>query len=79
MLEQAIERQLLSSRSSSRLRFAAAVAAFGQQLRGGQYLGDFSYGKILELAQTAQTSDPFRAEFLNLVKSAQALSTPNKH
>lgn len=63
-------------------RFAAAVAGFGQVLRGGRYTGDFSYDHVIDLAQSAKGEDPFgyRAEFINLVrlaKSAAAL-TPQR-
>ena len=55
-------------------RFAAAVAAFGQLLRGGQYTGDFSYDDVIALAQSARGADPFgyRTEFVGLVRLAQS-------
>ena len=55
-------------------RFAAAVAAFGQLLRGGPYTGDFSYDDVIVLAQDARGEDPFghRAEFIRLVRLAQS-------
>ena len=61
-------------------RFAAAVAAYGQILRGGQYTGAFSHDDVIGLAQGAKGADPFgyRAEFINLVrlaKGAAALET----
>jgi Ca-activated chloride channel family protein len=64
--------------ASEDLRFAAAVAAFGQQLRGGKYLGNFGYAQIAELAAGARGEDAFayRREFIDLVARAQALSTP---
>ncbi len=54
------------------VRFAAAVAAFGQRLRGGRFLGDFDYAAIRELGQSGKGADPFgyRAEFLQLVRLA---------
>lgn len=59
------------------LRFAAAVAAFGQLLRGGTWTGDYDYDDVLALARTArgQDSDGRRGEFLQLVKLAAALDT----
>ena len=59
-------------------RFATAVAAFGQLLRGGQYTSAFSYDDVIALAQAAKGTDEFgyRAEFINLVrlaKTAQSL------
>jgi len=63
--------------ASEDLRFAAAVAAFGQQLRGGRYLGSFGYPQIEALAAGARGADRFgyRGEFVRLVKLASALST----
>ncbi|MCY4450921.1 MAG: von Willebrand factor type A domain-containing protein [Immundisolibacterales bacterium] len=55
-------------------RFAAAVAAFGQLLRGGRYTGDYGYDDVIALAQGARGDDPFgyRAELVNLVRLAQS-------
>ena len=55
-------------------RFAAAVAAFGQLLRGGRYTGDFTYDDVIALARGAKGEDRFgyRGEFLNLVHAAQS-------
>lgn len=60
---------------SSDFQFAAAVAAFGQNLRGATYTGRFSYAEVLKLAQKARGKDDFgyRGEFLTLVKLAQSL------
>lgn len=61
--------------ASQRFRFAAAVAAFGQKLRGGRYTGGYGYQAITELARGARGEDPFgyRNEFLSLVALAAAL------
>lgn len=55
-------------------RFAAAVAAFGQLLRGGRHTGDFTYDDVTALGLGAKGEDRFgyRAEFLNLVRLAQS-------
>ena len=55
------------------VRFAAAVAAFGQLLRGGRYTGDYGYDDVIAAAQAARGEDPFgyRAEFLSLVRLAK--------
>ena len=57
-------------------RWAAAVAAFGQILKGGKYTGGYSYDDVATLAQGAKGDDPFgyRAEFLNLVRLAKSAS-----
>ncbi|HWR98439.1 MAG TPA: VWA domain-containing protein [Candidatus Methanoperedens sp.] len=53
-------------------RFAAAVAAFGQILRGDARVGSFTYEDVLALAGSARGEDAYgyRAEFLNLVRLA---------
>ncbi len=57
------------------LDFAAAVAAFGQLLRGGTYLGNFGYDQIADLARQARGTDDggYRAEFIDLVELAKSL------
>ncbi len=55
-------------------KFAAAVAAFGQLLKGGRYTGNYSYDDVVALAQSAKGDDRFgyRAEFINLVRLAKS-------
>ena len=55
-------------------RFATAVAAYGQLLKGGQYTGSYSYDDVIALAQGAKGKDEFgyRAEFINLVRLAKS-------
>ncbi|MCG8324035.1 MAG: VWA domain-containing protein [Thiotrichales bacterium] len=62
--------------TSNAYRFAAAVAAFAQQLRGGESLGEFSYTDILTLARSARGDDLFgyRGEFLKLVNLASSIA-----
>lgn len=78
LIEHPIERKAMLMRleqTSQRYRFAAAVAAFGQLLRGGDYLGNFGYPEVLALARQARGDDPFgyRGEFISLVNLAQSL------
>lgn len=63
------------ARASDDLRFAAAVAAFGQRLAGSTYLGDYGYDDMLALARRARGADDqgYRADFLRLVQLAQSL------
>jgi Ca-activated chloride channel homolog len=67
------------NQASAEFRFAAAVAAFGQQLRGGKYGGNMGYADIARLAAESRGTDTFgyRGEFLRLVNLAQSLSTRN--
>ncbi|MCO6057495.1 VWA domain-containing protein [Pseudomonas sp. MOB-449] len=66
------------SDASEDLRFAAAVAAFAQQLKGGQYTGEFGLANSASLARAARGDDRFglRGEFVQLVELAQSLQTP---
>ena len=58
------------------VRFAAAVAAFGELLRGGRYTGDYGYEDVAALARGARGEDPFgyRNEFVQLVRLAQSIA-----
>ena len=66
----------LPASQSRDLQFAAAVAAFGQKLRGGDYLGQFGYDAIARLAAGARGDDPggYRGEFVSLVKLADSVA-----
>jgi Ca-activated chloride channel family protein len=54
-------------------RFALAVTAFGQLLRGDAHTTSFSYDDVIALAQSSKGADNFgyRAEFINLVRLAK--------
>jgi Ca-activated chloride channel homolog len=56
-------------------RFAVAVAAFAQRLRGEQQLSGFSYADIAHMANAARGADPegYRAEFVRMVRMAESL------
>lgn len=56
------------------VQFSAAVAAFGQLLKGGKYIGDFDYDDVIALAQQGKGKDEFgyRAEFIQLVRLAKS-------
>ena len=56
-------------------RFAVAVAAFGQRLRGETAVADVSYADIARLANDARGDDRdgYRAEFVRLVRMAESL------
>ena len=58
-------------------RFAAAMAGFGQLLRGSVYLGDWGWDQAIDLALSARGEDPFgyRIEAVNLMRMAKALDT----
>jgi len=66
--------------TSDDFRFAAAVAAFGQILRGSEYLGDFDLEAASRLARDSRGEDfgGYRGEFLSLVGLAQALQPADR-
>jgi Ca-activated chloride channel family protein len=61
---------------STEVKWAAAVAGFGQLLKGGQYMTGFGYDDVLTLAQEAKGADAdgYRAEFISMVKLADTLA-----
>ncbi len=80
LLETAIEAPAAIApigRASEDLRFAAAVAAFAQQLSGGRYTGRFDWASTAALARGSRGDDPFglRNELVQLVEIAQSLQT----
>ncbi|MGV3490147.1 MAG: vWA domain-containing protein [Devosia sp.] len=77
LVEQPIEPQLVVGNlmdASDDSRFAAAVAAFGQKLRGSDY-AQMRWDEIRVLASGARGADEngYRAEFIQLVDVAAAL------
>jgi len=69
----------INARGGDSFNFAAAVAAFGQKLRGGKYLESYSYDDIAQLARTSRGNDPhgYRSEFMQLVNLANTLDQTN--
>ena len=63
------------ARAGDDMRFAAAVAAVGQKLRGDTQLEDFSYADAIKLASGAKGRDEngYRAEFVQLVRLMESL------
>lgn len=60
--------------ASNDTRFAAAVAGFGEILKGGKYTGTYSLDDVLALAASARGNDPYnyRGSFLELVRLAKS-------
>ena len=57
-------------------RFAAAIAGFGQLLRGGRYLGTWSYRDAIALAEANTGDDRFgyRREAVTMMRLAESLA-----
>ena len=66
--------------ASDDLRFAAAVAGFGQLLNHNHYVHDVDYAKLIALAESAMGQDRFgyRHEFVQLLKTAHVLSEQSR-
>jgi Ca-activated chloride channel homolog len=64
--------------TSDDVRFATAVAGFGELLRGGQYVDSgFTYDSVVELANDAKGKDEFgyRTEFVQMARQAKSAAT----
>ncbi|PAY15685.1 hypothetical protein CKO51_30650 [Rhodopirellula sp. SM50] len=63
------------AKADADFRFAAAVAAFGMQLRHSEFTGDWTLHNVLEVAQANVGPDEFqlRSEFVQLVTAALRL------
>lgn len=70
---------LSADKASADFKLAAGVAAFGQLLRGGKYVGNFDFEDVVKLAKDVvrEDNDGYRREFVSLVKLADSL-TPKK-
>jgi Ca-activated chloride channel family protein len=66
--------------ASGELQFAASVAAFGQLLKGGDYLGSYDFAEVTELATGARGADVhgYRSGFLGLVRLADSLAAADQ-
>ena len=77
LLEQVLNKSAIVGleNSSENYRFSAAVAGFGMLLRDSEFKGTATYDNIYNLAKPALGTDKenYRAEFLQLVKTASAL------
>ncbi len=78
LLERAVTREMFFAkfeRAPADLRFAAAVAAFGQLLRDNPRLGDFGYADVHQLAKESLGKDEggYRRQFLSMVETARDL------
>ena len=59
------------------VRFAAAVAGFGMQLRKSPYIGSWTMANVLRTAEDAKGKDKYelRAEFVRMVRKASEIIT----
>jgi Ca-activated chloride channel family protein len=76
LIETPIEKNVLLEAHAGyqqEVNFSIAVAGFAQLLRGSNYAGNFTYDKVIELAQANKGKDEFgyRTEFVQLVRKAK--------
>ncbi|GAA0209883.1 VWA domain-containing protein [Kangiella japonica] len=66
---------LRQSKGGDNIRFAASVAGFAELLRGGQFLGDWSWDEAQQLAQASKGQDVngYRGELMQLISMAKLL------
>jgi Ca-activated chloride channel family protein len=65
------------ARTSANFRWSASVAAFGMLLRESEYVSNFSYDQVVQLAEASKGEDTegYRIEFINMVKSFGMLAS----
>jgi len=65
------DKHLALDNTSNNFRWSAAVAAFGMLLRESDYVNQYSYDEVVQLAKTARGDDEegYRSEFIKMVKS----------
>lgn len=58
-------------KTSDNFRWSASVAAFGMLLRESEYIKNFSYDNVIQMAEGSRGRDKegYRIEFINMVKS----------
>ncbi|HYI78636.1 MAG TPA: von Willebrand factor type A domain-containing protein [Chryseolinea sp.] len=58
-------------KTSDNFRWSASVAAFGMLLRDSEYITNFNYDAVVQMAQNSKGEDRegYRIEFINMVKS----------
>lgn len=82
LIEHPVSADMMQDTASVDLRFAAAVAGFGQLLRGGRFVEDFAYDDVVRIARDAKGADThgYRAQFIALVETVKALNViSNSH
>jgi Ca-activated chloride channel family protein len=70
------DQEVALNKTSENFKWSAAVAAFGMILRESEYVRDYSFGDVLQLAQQArgEDSEGYRAEFIRLVRSCESFA-----
>jgi Ca-activated chloride channel homolog len=66
-----IDSDISPAKTSDNFRWSASVAAFGMLLRDSEYIKNFNYDAVVQMAQNSKGEDRegYRIEFINMVKS----------
>lgn len=72
-----VDNQVALNKTSDDFRWSASVAAFGMLLRESEYIQNFSYDQVVQLAQSAKGEDKegYRIEFINMAKSFGSIAS----
>ncbi len=75
LIETPIARTSLTTQPSDAFRFASAVAAYADLLRGGQRVDGWTWNDVARTARAAKGRDPYglKAEFVGMVDQAHRL------
>jgi len=71
-----MDKSIALNQASDNFRWSAAVAGFGMLLRESEYVKDYRYEDVVQLAQQARGVDKegYRAEFIRLVESVKSFA-----
>jgi Ca-activated chloride channel family protein len=71
-----MDENIALNKTSENFRWSASVAAFGMLLRDSEYIKNYSYDQVVQMAQAAKGDDKegYRIEFINMVKSFGLIS-----
>ena len=72
-----VDNQVALNKTSNDFRWSASVAAFGMLLRESEYVKNYTYDQVIQLAQGAKGEDKegYRVEFINMAKSFGAIAS----
>ncbi len=75
LIEAPIARTSLTTQPSNAFRFASAVAAYADLLRGGQRIDGWNWNDVARTARSATGRDPYglKTEFVDLIEQAHRL------
>lgn len=77
LIVQTVNKDQLTKETSNNFKLSAAVAGFGQLLRGGKMTNNFSYSDVQQLVKQTLLDDNhgYRGEFLQLVSLTESLTS----